>query len=351
MSNQHLKWIAVTKTGSPTSRSIMRILCDMADANSICWPSQAYLAESSEYSVPTVKRALKELEAGGFLAVLRVRSKNCYFLPVVDEQGSLLMSADEHLKSKNAISDCEAEDENIDSESGDEGISVIPSGGQSDTSSADTKCQSDTSEVSERYLPSVSVIPDRGQSDTSSRTRNTRVRVLTPINPQGILKESSSSSVQEKTGASEVSGSVFEDDDYSSVVFRNLKYPPTPERYREQLVRFHENARLWLKDLSLSFDDVKAAVEQAILASSEPVGNLHAFGMAVIKNPRTFKETNLQLASQGSGFGVGLSRKEKDLAFLKDAYERSIAEEQDQSLPGVGALGAVSQEGVGYAGA
>jgi hypothetical protein len=67
MSWQATAWAERQKTGSPARKVLLLVLANYADANGLCWPSQATLAEGTEQSIDTVQRQLRKLEADGHI--------------------------------------------------------------------------------------------------------------------------------------------------------------------------------------------------------------------------------------------------------------------------------------------
>lgn len=63
------------KTGSSTTKLVLLKLCDNANDQGICWPSQDTIAEQCEITTRTVISSLKKLEALG-LATIEKKCKN-----------------------------------------------------------------------------------------------------------------------------------------------------------------------------------------------------------------------------------------------------------------------------------
>lgn len=62
MSVQAIGWALSVKAGSTAAKCVLIALANYADANGICWPSQALIAKQTEQSIDTVQRRLKDLE-------------------------------------------------------------------------------------------------------------------------------------------------------------------------------------------------------------------------------------------------------------------------------------------------
>lgn len=62
MSVQAIGWALSVKAGSTAAKCVLIALANYADANGICWPSQALVAKQTEQSIDTVQRRLKDLE-------------------------------------------------------------------------------------------------------------------------------------------------------------------------------------------------------------------------------------------------------------------------------------------------
>src|SRR4051812_19056514 len=60
-----LRAAGAVRIGSPIAKALWMALWLMADANGVCFPSQAYLAERVEIDVRTVRRYLDAFEAAG----------------------------------------------------------------------------------------------------------------------------------------------------------------------------------------------------------------------------------------------------------------------------------------------
>ena len=57
------------KTGSPTAKLVLLKLCDNANDNGICWPSQHLIAEQCEITRETVNRNIKKLVSDGLIGL------------------------------------------------------------------------------------------------------------------------------------------------------------------------------------------------------------------------------------------------------------------------------------------
>ena len=71
MSVRALTWAWSQKTGHQSDKAVLMCLADWASdhgsGQEICWHAQQTIATKSECSLSTVKRALKRLEAKGFI--------------------------------------------------------------------------------------------------------------------------------------------------------------------------------------------------------------------------------------------------------------------------------------------
>src|SRR3990167_6737398 len=56
----------------PRRKLVLVSLCENADQDGYCWPSQPYIAMRASLTVRWVRRHLKGLEEGGWLKVLRI---------------------------------------------------------------------------------------------------------------------------------------------------------------------------------------------------------------------------------------------------------------------------------------
>ncbi len=61
MSFQAMAWAIEQRTGSPTAKLLLLILCNYADNDGVCWPSQQTLAEDTEMTDRTIRTALGTL--------------------------------------------------------------------------------------------------------------------------------------------------------------------------------------------------------------------------------------------------------------------------------------------------
>lgn len=66
MSNEAISW-AYRQPLPPIQRFVLVTLADLADESHSCWPGQAYLVARTGASARTVRRALDELEGGGWI--------------------------------------------------------------------------------------------------------------------------------------------------------------------------------------------------------------------------------------------------------------------------------------------
>lgn len=70
MSNRALTW--AFSTPLPTSpKFVLVVLADLADEADSCFPGQGRIAASTGCSISTVRRALKDLEDGGYIERVR----------------------------------------------------------------------------------------------------------------------------------------------------------------------------------------------------------------------------------------------------------------------------------------
>ncbi|WP_298967704.1 helix-turn-helix domain-containing protein [uncultured Methylobacterium sp.] len=67
MSFQALAWARSVKTGSPTLKAVLRAIAEYADMDGKAWPSQARLAEDTEFTVRGVRKAIVALEDLGLI--------------------------------------------------------------------------------------------------------------------------------------------------------------------------------------------------------------------------------------------------------------------------------------------
>lgn len=90
MSFQAMAWAAAQKTGAPSNKLVLLMLASHHNGHTgQCNPSHKRLAEECDMSVSTVKRALIELEAGGFLKIRnktkdKIKQSNDYKLLIGD---------------------------------------------------------------------------------------------------------------------------------------------------------------------------------------------------------------------------------------------------------------------------
>jgi hypothetical protein len=59
------------RVGNPLRKLVLLKLCDNANDKGICWPSVEYVANQCEISVRSVMNHIRDLEAAGFLRVMR----------------------------------------------------------------------------------------------------------------------------------------------------------------------------------------------------------------------------------------------------------------------------------------
>lgn len=67
MSFRYLAWAQSAKTGSPSTKSVLMALCSIVNDDGIGFPSQQRIADDSELSVRSVKRAMTDLEKAGII--------------------------------------------------------------------------------------------------------------------------------------------------------------------------------------------------------------------------------------------------------------------------------------------
>lgn len=71
MSFRYLAWAQSAKTGSPTTKAILMALCSIVNDDGVGWPSQKRISDDCEYSLRTVKSAMKKLEQDGIITRTR----------------------------------------------------------------------------------------------------------------------------------------------------------------------------------------------------------------------------------------------------------------------------------------
>lgn len=69
MSIQAVAWAIQTRVGDTALKVLLIAICNYADEDWKCWPSQDRLAHDSEVSKRTIQRALKKLEAQGLVTI------------------------------------------------------------------------------------------------------------------------------------------------------------------------------------------------------------------------------------------------------------------------------------------
>lgn len=104
MSIKAMAWAYAQRTGSPVRKAVLTAIADVADDNGEAYPAIDTIATMIEVSRSTVQRAVKELEATGFLDVQRDRRRdsggvtsNLYRLRFEGQQLSLLTVAQVNL--------------------------------------------------------------------------------------------------------------------------------------------------------------------------------------------------------------------------------------------------------------
>jgi DNA-binding transcriptional MocR family regulator len=91
MSFQAMAWAAAQRTGSPSQKLVLIMLASHQNGHTgQCNPSHKRLADECNMSVSTVKRALSELEEGGFLKIKnktknKIKQSNDYKLLIHNE--------------------------------------------------------------------------------------------------------------------------------------------------------------------------------------------------------------------------------------------------------------------------
>jgi len=68
MSFRYLAWAQSAKTGSSSTKSVLMALCSIVNDDGIGFPSQQRIADDSELSIRTVKRAMDDLEKAGTIS-------------------------------------------------------------------------------------------------------------------------------------------------------------------------------------------------------------------------------------------------------------------------------------------
>jgi len=66
-----IKWAYEQHCGSYRAKGVLVKLADNADCDGVCWPSISTIAEATELSRASVLRAIRDLEEGGFIKVIR----------------------------------------------------------------------------------------------------------------------------------------------------------------------------------------------------------------------------------------------------------------------------------------
>lgn len=67
MSIQAVAWAIKVKVGSPTKKAVLIVLCNYADQDGYCWPSQETIASDTELTDRSIRTALAALEEEGFI--------------------------------------------------------------------------------------------------------------------------------------------------------------------------------------------------------------------------------------------------------------------------------------------
>lgn len=74
MNDNAFQWAFAQQTGSPTTKHVLVVLAFHSDDTGMFAQPQRILAQATELSERTVRNALKQLEAGGFLKRTPVRT-------------------------------------------------------------------------------------------------------------------------------------------------------------------------------------------------------------------------------------------------------------------------------------
>ena len=89
------------KTGSSTTKLVLLKLCDNANDQGICWPSQDTIAEQCEISKRTVVSTIKKLEEMGIIAIeKKCKNGNKYLINLKSEKIAPLETEVQNLHSK-----------------------------------------------------------------------------------------------------------------------------------------------------------------------------------------------------------------------------------------------------------
>lgn len=79
MSVEAMAWAFKQKINDAQTKLVLLALCDHADENGLCWPSQERLADKAACSLDTAQRRLQRLETLGFITVRRRRRQTSIY--------------------------------------------------------------------------------------------------------------------------------------------------------------------------------------------------------------------------------------------------------------------------------
>ena len=86
MAVEWIAWAINQKTGSATNKAVLMAICNHANGNGYCWPSQKEIQQFTELSLRSIQRAMQELEKLGLIQreerrrVDGTRSSDAYIL-------------------------------------------------------------------------------------------------------------------------------------------------------------------------------------------------------------------------------------------------------------------------------
>lgn len=78
MAVELINWAIKQTAGSAANKAVLIALCNHANKQGECWPSQKCIQEFTELSIRTIQRALTALEDGGFIKREERRRKDGY---------------------------------------------------------------------------------------------------------------------------------------------------------------------------------------------------------------------------------------------------------------------------------
>jgi hypothetical protein len=78
MSFKYLAWAQSFKTGSSSAKAVLMALCSIVNDDGVGFPSQQRIADDTELSIRSVKRAMDDLETRGMLSRERRYRENGY---------------------------------------------------------------------------------------------------------------------------------------------------------------------------------------------------------------------------------------------------------------------------------